>query len=121
MPQQQDDLQRHRAIACERVDGSTTPWRFIAADGRSASRTINHALAFGNSEAQLSAVIAELGVAQMATWLPGGGAGGQGEDYLPQLMLDGLPLNLVWPAAAEGRCLAKRRCITLRFASSQRR
>ncbi|ORM75672.1 hypothetical protein HA44_16710 [Mixta gaviniae] len=40
-PQQLDELQQHRAVAYERVDGSTTPWRFIAPDGRIASRTVS--------------------------------------------------------------------------------
>ncbi|AUY25258.1 MAG: LysR family transcriptional regulator [Mixta calida] len=97
-PQHLDALQQHRAVAYERVDGSTTPWRFIAADGRIASRTVNHALAFGDSEAQLSAVCAGLGIAQMATWLlQEAEQAGRVKIILPQLALDGLPLYLVWP------------------------
>lgn len=98
IPQSFDELQQHRAIAYERVDGTTTPWRFIAADGRIASRTVNSALAFGDSEAQLSAVCAGLGIAQMATWLiRDAELAGRVKIILPQLMLDGLPLWLVWP------------------------
>jgi DNA-binding transcriptional LysR family regulator len=97
-PQNLDELSQHRAIAYERVDGSSTPWRFIAADGRIASRTINHAIAMGDSEAQLSAVSAGLGIAQMATWLiRDAEQTGRVKIILPQLILDGLPLYLVWP------------------------
>ena len=97
-PQTLDSLQHHRAIAYERVDGSVSPWRFLAPDGRIASRAVNPALAFGDSEAQLSAVCAGLGVAQMATWLiQEAEQAGRIKVILPQLTLEGLPLWLVWP------------------------
>ncbi|QHM70961.1 LysR substrate-binding domain-containing protein [Mixta intestinalis] len=97
-PQNLDELQQHRAIAYERVDGTTTPWRFLAADGSIASRMVTQGLAFGDSEAQLSAVSAGLGIAQMATWLiDEAQQAGRVKIILPQLALDGLPLWLIWP------------------------
>lgn len=52
----------------------------------------------GNAEAQVAAVKAGCGIAQLATWL-GSDEIARGElvQVLPTLETDGLPLHLVWP------------------------
>lgn len=97
-PQSLAELEQHRAIVYERIDGSTSPWHVAAPDGRVTPRTVAHRMALGDGEAQRSAVIAGLGVAQMATWLMEEQlASGELVAFLPQLTVPGLPLYVVWP------------------------
>lgn len=91
-------LEQHRAIVYDRIDGSTSPWHVASPDGRLTTRTVAHRMALGDGEAQLSAVLAGLGVAQMATWLMGDRlARGELVPFLPELTVPGLPLYIVWP------------------------
>ncbi len=92
------DLASHRAIAYYRVDGSISPWHVMSPDGRCVARTVPHRMALGDGEAQVAAVIAGLGVAQMASWLMEKPlATGALVPILPQLTIEGLPLYVVWP------------------------
>nr|WP_261642467.1 LysR family transcriptional regulator [Erwinia mallotivora] len=91
-------LRQHRAIVYDRVDGSTSPWYLPAPDGRIATRTVAHRMALGDGEAQVAAVVAGLGIAQMATWLMAKQlADGELVQILPELTVDGLPLSVIWP------------------------
>lgn len=91
-------LSEHRCIAYARHDGSTTPWTFTAADGRPVTREIAHTMALGDGEAVLSAVLAGLGVAQIASWLAREQISrGELVPLLENLAVEGLPLYLLWP------------------------
>lgn len=98
MPDSLQSLTERRAIVYERVDGSTSPWRISSPDGRALTRTMPYRMALGDGEAQVAAVTAGLGVAQMATWLLEKElASGALVPILPELTVEGLPLFIVWP------------------------
>jgi len=97
-PENEAALLNHPAILYERVDGSTKPWLFTTEDGQTHWREVPFRLAVGDVDAQLQAVIAGLGVAQMPSWLiQRAVAAGELEIILPQLQPDGLTLSVVWP------------------------
>ena len=97
-PEDEAALLNHRAILYERVDGSTKPWLFITEDGQPHWREVPYRLALGDVDAQLQAVIAGLGVAQMPSWLIQHAVKqGDLEIILPQLQPEGLTLSVVWP------------------------
>lgn len=97
-PQDETALAQHRAIVYERVDGTAKPWLFSTADGHPLWRNVPHRMALGDVDAQVSALCAGLGIAQMPTWLIRDAlARGDLLTFLPQHMPDGLALTLVWP------------------------
>ena len=98
MPLSADDLGRFDSILYGRADGSTTDWRFADAAGRIAERTTPPRIVLGSAEAQVGAVKAGFGIAQLATWLIKDElARGEMIEILPDLATGGLPLHLVWP------------------------
>lgn len=97
-PDSVEALLQHRAILYERVDGSTKPWQFTTADGHSSWRSVPFRMALGDVDAQVQAVCAGLGVAQMPTWLIHEQLRrGELEIVLPELQPAGLALTLLWP------------------------
>lgn len=79
-----------------RSDGSVSPWRF-AGSGGIELRVAPARMVLGNAEAQVEAVKAGLGVAQLATWLVAEElAAGTLVEVLPDQVTPGLPLHLVW-------------------------
>lgn len=97
-PQNESELLQHRAILYERVDGSPKPWLFINEEGYPIWRTLPHRMALGDVDAQVQAVCAGLGVAQMPSWLIRRALdNGDLDVILPDLQPDGLMLTLVWP------------------------
>ena len=97
-PENETELLNHRAILYERVDGSTKPWLFTTEDGQPNWRDVPYRMALGDVDAQMQAVTAGLGVAQMPSWLIRHAvAAGELEIILPQLQPDGLTLSVVWP------------------------
>ncbi|MDO6408784.1 LysR family transcriptional regulator [Pantoea phytobeneficialis] len=91
-------LLQHPAILYERIDGSTKPWLLQAEDGHVQWRSVPHRMAMGDVDAQVQAVCAGLGVAQMPSWLIREPlARGELEIILPAHQPDGLMLTLVWP------------------------
>ena len=93
-----DDLAQHDVVMYRRAEGSPSPWLIASADGTVERRLFDARLAVGNGEAQLAAVVAGCGIAQMATWLAGEPLrNGKLVQILPDRTTDGLPLNLVWP------------------------
>ncbi|MFT4271863.1 MAG: LysR family transcriptional regulator [Pantoea sp.] len=91
-------LLQHPAILYERIDGSTKPWLLQAEDGHVQWRSVPHRMAMGDVDAQVQAVRAGLGVAQMPSWLIREPlARGELEIILPAHQPDGLMLTLVWP------------------------
>lgn len=97
-PHNQAGLLNHRAILYQRVDGSTKPWLFTTEDGQPNWRDVPYRMALGDVDAQMQAVKAGLGIAQMPSWLIRQSvAAGELEIVLPQLQPDGLTLSVVWP------------------------
>lgn len=97
-PHNINDLLQHPAIVYERVDGSTKPWLLQAEDGHLQWRSVPHRMALGDVDAQVQALCAGLGIAQMPSWLIREPlARGELEILLPDHQPDGLMLTLVWP------------------------
>lgn len=97
-PTSESELLQHRAILYERVDGSTKPWLFTTEDGHPHWRQVPFRMALGDVDAQMQALCAGLGVAQMPSWLVRDAlASGALEVIVPQQQPDGLPLSVIWP------------------------
>ncbi|WP_210500951.1 LysR family transcriptional regulator [Pantoea ananatis] len=97
-PQNEQALMQHRAILYERADNTPKPWLFSGKDGHSYWRDVPFRMALADVDAQLQAVIAGLGVAQMPSWLVQNAVdSGELEILLPQQQPEGLPLNVIWP------------------------
>ncbi|MGK5081481.1 LysR substrate-binding domain-containing protein [Janthinobacterium sp. HLX7-2] len=97
-------LEQHDCIAYGRGDGSPMPWVFNADDhgGQLEHRVTAPRMTLGDAEARRAAVLAGLGVAQLATWLVDEHlASGAIVEVLPQLATQGLPLYLAWPLARQ--------------------
>lgn len=98
MPASLEALSQHRAIVYDRLDGSTSAWHLKSSDGRTTKREVPWRMALGDGEAQVQAVVAGLGVAQMASWLVEKELkSGELVPILPELDVEGLPLYIVWP------------------------
>lgn len=97
------DLEQHDCIAYGRGDGSPMPWVLPDdAGGQVEYRPAAPRMTVGDAEARTAAVLAGLGVAQLATWLVQDHlATGAIVAVLPQLATPGLPLHLAWPLARQ--------------------
>lgn len=96
------ELALHDPITYGRADGTTSPWLISTLDGPTERRVVESRLVVGHAEAQLDAVVAGLGVAQLATWLADAPLrAGQLVPVLPDQDIDGLPLHLVWPRSKQ--------------------
>lgn len=85
------------AVLYGRADGTTSPW--LIGDGKNplARQHVAARIVLGQAEAQVAAVEAGLGVAQLATWLVERQIrDGRLVQILPELATQGLPLHLVW-------------------------
>jgi len=97
-PASERELMKHPAVMYERNDGTTKPWLLTSADGSQHWRNIPHRMALGDVDAQMQAVCAGLGIAQMPSWLIASALQrGELEIILPQQQPDGLTLSLIWP------------------------
>lgn len=97
-PDSLDDLAAHRCVVYSYADGSTMPWSFVSPEGRIVARQFSYRMAVGDGEALLSATIAGMGIAQIATWLAKDNiASGELWPLLESQNCDGLPLYLIWP------------------------
>jgi DNA-binding transcriptional LysR family regulator len=92
-----DDLFKHDTVLYGRADGSTSPW--LIKDGQKplARQHVNGRIVLGQAEAQVAAVEAGLGIAQLPTWLVEQQIrDGRLIKILSQLVTQGLPLHIVW-------------------------
>jgi len=97
-----DDLSPHDCILYGRADGSTTPWRLSASDGRTEYRLMQGRMVLGSAEAQIGVVKDGFGVAQLATWLIKEELeSGALVEILPAYRATGLDLHLVWPRSRQ--------------------
>ena len=91
------ELGQHDAVTYGRADGSASPWLIAHAGGPVERLAVQGRMVLGNAESQVAAVLANGGVAQLATWLVDDALrNGQLVQILPEWATDGLPLHLVW-------------------------
>ena len=96
-PKSVDDLLDHDAILYGRADGSTAPWLITDGQKPQARQHVNGRIVLGQAEAQVAAVEAGIGIAQLATWLIEQQIrDGSLVKILPHLATQGLPLHIVW-------------------------
>ncbi len=97
MPENADALAAFDSILYGRGDGSTANWRFARDAGRIEEYPMEARIVLGSAEAQVGAVKAGFGIAQLATWLIKDELErGELVEVLPELATVGLPLHLVW-------------------------
>ena len=104
-PASLDALLEHDAVLYGRADGSASPWllRDPCTDpgqDRStplARQHVDGRIVLGQAEAQVAALEAGLGIAQLATWVVEQQLReGRLQIILPELATQGLPLHIVW-------------------------
>lgn len=97
-PQQEADLELHSCVVYGRGDGGVNPWLFSGEQaGDRERRVLPGRLAVGDGESQVMAVLAGHGIAQLPLWLVQRELdAGTLLQVLPQLALEGSPMNLVW-------------------------
>ncbi|TWI67718.1 DNA-binding transcriptional LysR family regulator [Pseudoduganella lurida] len=87
----------HAAVLYGRADGSTSPWLIRHGKAPLARHHVEGCIVLGQAEAQVAAVEAGWGIAQLATWLVERQLrDGTLVPILPALATQGLPLHLVW-------------------------
>lgn len=97
MPDSAQALAGHDAVAYGRADGSVGVWQI--GDGL---QPVQPRMVLGDGEAQVAAVMAGCGVAQLATWMIEEPLReGRLLRLLPAVEADGLPLHLVWPQSRQ--------------------
>lgn len=101
-PGSQAQLLALDAVLYGRVDGSVGPWLIRDREGRTLRQHMKERVVIGQAEAQIAAVEAGLGVAQLATWLVQEQLNrGTLVRIMPQLATAGLPLHIVWQKSRE--------------------
>ncbi|MEQ7919448.1 LysR family transcriptional regulator [Xanthomonas sp. WHRI 1810A] len=97
-PRTDRDLEHHSCVVYGRSDGLVNPWHIAGTQaGDMERRVLSGRVAIGDGEAQVVAVVAGHGIAQLPTWA----VKRQLEDgtlveVLTHLATEGLPMNLVW-------------------------
>ena len=90
-------LEGHDAVIYGRADGSASPWRIARGAEPVERMAVEGRIVLGNAESQVAAVLANAGIAQLATWLVEDALReGRLVQILPEWATDGLPLHLVW-------------------------
>jgi DNA-binding transcriptional LysR family regulator len=102
-PQTAEDLERHSCVVYGRGDGGVNPWLFSGEHAGDRERRVLPArIAVGDGESQVIAVEAGHGIAQLPLWLVKDQLqAGTLVQVLPQLAMEGLPMNLVWLKSRE--------------------
>lgn len=101
-PASAQDLARFDSVLYGKADGSTIPWRLAHNAGSVERKFMEGRMILGSAEAQVGAVKAGFGIAQLATWLIRDElARGHLVEILPHMATDGLPLHLVWPRSRQ--------------------
>ena len=96
-PESAQALEGHDAVTYGRADGSASPWRIARGAEPVEHLAVQGRIVLGNAEAQVAAVLADAGIAQLATWLVEDALReGRLVQILPEWATDGLPLHLVW-------------------------
>lgn len=96
-PKSVEELLGHDAVLYGKADGSTSPWIIKQGSAPLVRQHVPGRIVLGHAEAQVAAVEAGWGVAQLATWLIEQQIrDGRLVKILPQLATQGLPLHIVW-------------------------
>lgn len=91
------DLLEHDAVLYGRADGSASPWLLKDRATPLARQHVEGRIVLGQAEAQVAAVEAGLGIAQLATWVVEQQLReGRLVTVLPEFATQGLPLHIVW-------------------------
>lgn len=102
-PASAGELAQHDLVLYGKSDGTTSPWLIAHQGGLPERRVMDGRIVVGSGEAQVSAVKAGCGIAQLATWLVRAELeSGELVALLPALDVPGLPLHLVWPLNRQG-------------------
>ena len=120
IPQTFDELADHACILYGNAFGSASPWVIVDETGQTELRLVQGRIVVGNGEAQVAAVVAGSGVAQLATWLIKDQLQrGELVEILPHLATEGLDLHLAWPRKRESlpkvHQMVERLCAVLRM------
>jgi len=91
------ELLGHDAVLYGRSDGSAGPWFIKDRSAPLARQHVEGRIVLGQAEAQVAAVEAGLGIAQLATWVVEQQLReGRLAIVLPDFATEGLPLHIVW-------------------------
>lgn len=97
-PHSIEQLLTHDAVLYGKADGTTSPWLLAHSQHHTERHAIEGRMVVGNGEAQVAAVKAGFGMAQLATWLIHDELErGELITVLPDLAVEGLALHLLWP------------------------
>ena len=92
-----DELAGHAAVLYGKADGSTSPWLIKHGSEPPQQYSVEGRIVVGSGEAQVAAVVAGFGIAQLATWLVDEHLQrGTLVALLPHMATEGLPLHLIW-------------------------
>lgn len=101
-PASSAEFTRHDAVLYGKADGTTSPWLIAHEGGVIERRAMTGRITVASAEAQVAAVKAGFGVAQLATWVVQDDlARGDLVAILPALTTTGLPLSLIWPVGRQ--------------------
>ncbi len=101
-PRTLEELQIHDAVLYARADGSSSPWLIKDGDQPVVRQHAEGRIILGQAEAQVAAVQAGLGIAQLATWVVEQALReGSLVAILPAHVTQGLPLHIVWQRSRE--------------------
>jgi len=96
-PASLDELLTHDAVLYGRADGSASPWFIKDRSTPLARQHVEGRIVLGQAEAQVAAVEAGFGIAQLATWVVEQQVReGRLAIILPAFATQGLPLHIVW-------------------------
>jgi DNA-binding transcriptional LysR family regulator len=97
-----EELATHDAVTYAKADGSASTWLISHGTGPVERRAVEGRIVVGHGEAQVAAVLAGFGIAQLATWLVDEPLrDGRLVKILAHGATDGLPLHLVWPRSRQ--------------------
>jgi len=98
VPANLGDLIGHEGIVYGNANGAMKPWSLPPAEGTIKPLMMGYRMMVSDGEAQLTALQAGLGIAQIATWLVNESLhNGSLVQVLGDVSMEGLPLHLVWP------------------------
>jgi DNA-binding transcriptional LysR family regulator len=97
-PNSEEALSHHVCVLYGKADGTPITWRFARGAKPFERRPMDGRIVLGSAEAQVGAVKAGCGIAQLATWLIGDELqSGELVEILPNLATEGLGLDVCWP------------------------
>lgn len=104
-PQRAEDLVQHHCVSYGDTDGRISPWYFTGRQKADIERrTMRSRISVGDGEGEMQAVLQDYGIAQLPLWLVKEKLdSGELVEVLPDLAMDGLPMNVVWLKSREAQ------------------